>query len=110
MYTIRYPEFKVTDSKWVIRQTGCYHKSNLALNQNLFILFNPMPNSKAHSSLTEYILGKYEDIQTQPMSFHALLFRTYFPAWRQYIAFHEKALLPIVNSQLVMSERNRIND
>lgn len=96
-YTIRYPEYKPSDEEWTIRQSGIYHRLNHKTKQNLYIVFNPTPNSKLHQSL----LSKLQANDSKPPSpfwLHQTLFTTYVPAWRHYVASLERRFLPIANT------------
>lgn len=95
---MRYPEYKPKDDKWAIRQSGIYHRFNTATSQSVFVLFNPTPDSKVHCKADEWLLNHREEAGTEPFWLHRLLFSTYFPAWRQYIAALERKFLPVANS------------
>ncbi|KOS44430.1 hypothetical protein ACN38_g4675 [Penicillium nordicum] len=99
-YTIRYPEYKPQDDKWVIRQTGIYHRYDKTSSQSLYVLFNPTPQSKAHSQADNLLRNFCPKVESDPFWLHQVLFDTYFPAWRNYIAVHEQRLLPLAGSTI----------
>lgn len=94
-YTIRYPEYKLSDEEWTIRQSGIYHRLNRKTGQSLHVLFNPTPKSKLYQSLLAQLQTNDEK---SPAWLHQTLFATYIPAWRQYIASLERRFLPIANT------------
>ncbi|KGO69020.1 hypothetical protein PITC_078450 [Penicillium italicum] len=99
-YTIRYPEYRPQDDKWVIRQTGIYHRYDKTSSQSLFVLFNPTPQSQAHSQAENLLRNFCPEVESDPFWLHHLLFATYFPAWRKYIAVHEQRFLPLAGSTI----------
>ena len=94
-YTIRYPQFKESQNKWAIRQSAVYHCYNTHTGQSVFILFSPMPNSLAERKARQYLDGGHA-VMNNPFWLHEVVFSSYFPAWRQYIANLERQFLPIV--------------
>ncbi|KAK3381855.1 hypothetical protein B0H63DRAFT_214704 [Podospora didyma] len=97
-YTVRYPEYKTADAKWVIRQTGLYHRFNAKTCSSTYVLLSPTPNSKLHQEAAAFLSTLTQGPETEPFWLHRLLFATYFPAWRRYIAALERQFLPIANS------------
>ncbi|XXH05951.1 hypothetical protein Hte_012394 [Hypoxylon texense] len=94
-YTIRYPELKPSSGTWAIRQSGLYFRIDTSTSQTVSVLFSPTPNSAAHQKIEKFLLGIDGSTASQsPMHIHQILVATYFPAWRQYIAFLERKLLP----------------
>uniref|UniRef100_A0A9P7QVZ0 CorA-like transporter domain-containing protein n=2 Tax=Colletotrichum scovillei TaxID=1209932 RepID=A0A9P7QVZ0_9PEZI len=104
-YTIRYPEYKSEEDTWVIRQTGVYHRCDAASRQSLFIMINPTPNSQASSRAMEWLSSSVAaDPETEtddPVWLHKLVFETYLPAWRFYIASMERQFLPLSYKTLI---------
>ncbi|KAJ5899209.1 Mg2+ transporter protein CorA-like/Zinc transport protein ZntB [Penicillium taxi] len=97
-YTLRYPECKdANKSKWVIRQSGVYHRYNTKTFQSLFILFSPTPNSRAHCEAREWLQNFETKIGTDHFWLHRLLFSIYFPEWRGYIVSLERRFLDPAN-------------
>ncbi|KAH7026590.1 uncharacterized protein B0I36DRAFT_366134 [Microdochium trichocladiopsis] len=94
-YTVRYPEFKQTDSKWAIRQSGVCHSYDRQTSQHLFVLFSPTPHSALQEQAERYLASKSEASQASAFWMHQLLFSTYYPNWRKYIASEEQVFLPI---------------
>ncbi|KAK1673953.1 hypothetical protein BDP55DRAFT_194727 [Colletotrichum godetiae] len=100
-YTLRYPEHKPDLDKWVIRQTGVYHRCDSTSGQTLFIMFNPVPNAKASITAAEWLSSRVGGSETDPVWLHKILLETYFPAWRFYIASLERQFLPLSYNTLV---------
>ncbi|KAK7989380.1 pho87 protein [Apiospora arundinis] len=98
LYTLRYPEFKMSDGKWVLRQSGLYHRYNTTTSQSLYILLNPMPRSQLQERVSAYLQEHSQETLTDPFWLHRLLLSTHLPAWRHYIAAQEKMFLPMANS------------
>ncbi|KAJ5955057.1 hypothetical protein N7501_009336 [Penicillium viridicatum] len=97
-YTLRYPEYKPQENAWVIRQTGIYHRYDKTTCQSLFVLFNPTPQSKAHSDAENLLRNLCPEVESDPFWLHRVLFTTYFPTWRKYIAVQEQRFLPLARS------------
>ncbi|KAK7964949.1 hypothetical protein PG996_000689 [Apiospora saccharicola] len=98
LYTLKYPEFKASDGKWVLRQSGLYHRYNTSTSQSLYILLNPMPRSQMQERLLSHLRDHSQASLTDPFWLHRLLLSTHLPAWRHYIAAQEKLFLPKANS------------
>jgi hypothetical protein len=94
---LKYPEYKSRTNEWVIRQTGIHHRFNSTTGQSVYVLFNPVPSSKVHLAAQERLRDNSQETKTEPFWLHRILFATYFPAWRQYIAALEREFLPIAN-------------
>ncbi|KAI1102619.1 hypothetical protein F4804DRAFT_312486 [Jackrogersella minutella] len=99
-YTIRYPELKPNGEQWVIRQSGLYYRHDTSTSQTVSVLFSPTPNSAAHQKIEGFLLRTDSSSRPlfDPCHIHEILFETYFPAFRQYIASLELKLLPITNT------------
>ncbi|KAI0135119.1 hypothetical protein F4814DRAFT_443942 [Daldinia grandis] len=95
-YTIRYPELKPNGGNWAIRQSGLYYRFHASSNQTVSVLFSPTPNSAAHQKIEDFLLGINRGSRNSlvPWLIHKVLFSVYFPAWREYLAFLERKLLP----------------
>ena len=78
-----------------MRQSAVYHCYNIRTGQSVFILFNPLPNSLAEQQAKQY-LARGLSVTNNPFWLHEVVFASYFPAWRQYIADLERKFLPIV--------------
>lgn len=96
-YTIRYPEFKASQGTWIIRQSGIYQRFNNETNQNLCILFNPIPGSKLHRVAQDCVSKVSRNALKDVFWLHKQVFNTYFSFWRLYNVYLEKRLLPIAN-------------
>ncbi|KAH0439447.1 hypothetical protein CcaCcLH18_02924 [Colletotrichum camelliae] len=94
-YTIRYPEFKAESNKWVIRQTGVYHRINFKTSQSLCVLINPMPGANANQKAQDWLFDHSRDTDFDPVWLHRVLHETYLPSWRSYIAHFERQFLPM---------------
>ncbi|KAJ5839581.1 Mg2+ transporter protein CorA-like/Zinc transport protein ZntB [Penicillium rubens] len=99
-YTVRYPEYKPQEDKWVIRQTGIYHRYDKTSSQSLFVLFKPTPQSKAHSQAESLLRNLCPEVESDLFWLHRVLFATYFPTWRKYIAVQEQRFLPLGRSAI----------
>ncbi|KAI0909263.1 hypothetical protein F4823DRAFT_625011 [Ustulina deusta] len=95
-YTLRYPEFKEKENRWALHQSGIYHWFNQKTNQHFLLLLSPLPNSAAHVSIENQLLNRRQSVLDDPLWAQGLLFSTYIPAWRQYIAWLEGRLIPII--------------
>ncbi|KAK1465215.1 hypothetical protein CMEL01_12570 [Colletotrichum melonis] len=105
-YTIRYPEYKSEEDTWVIRQTGVYHRCDAASRQSLFIMINPTPNSQASDRAIEWLSSRNSAAGSEAEThdhvwLHKLVFETYLPAWRFYIASMERQFLPLSYKTLI---------
>lgn len=96
-YTVRYPVFKTSENRWVLRQSGIYNRVNTETAQSLYVLVNPEANSKVHTQAQEFLRNYDGDGPVDPFWLHKMLLSTYMPSWRQYIAWLERKLLPTVN-------------
>ncbi|KAF5576378.1 zinc transport [Fusarium pseudocircinatum] len=95
-YTIRYPEFKASQGTWIIRQSGIYQRFNHETQQNLCILFNPIPGSRLHQLVQDCVSKVSRNALKDVFWLHKEVFNTYFSFWRLYNVYLEKKLLPIV--------------
>lgn len=101
-YTIRYPEFKEQNGQWVIRQTGIYHRFDNSTGKSLYLLFNPTPNSTAHTNAIGFMAScAGSSTYASPVWLHQLVTSTYLPTWRQYIAAQERDFLRIVRHPIL---------
>ncbi|KAK8056453.1 hypothetical protein PG993_001680 [Apiospora rasikravindrae] len=98
LYTLKYPEFKLSEGKWVLRQSGLYHRYDTTTSQSLYILLNPMPRSQMQERVAAHLRDHPHTILVDTFWLHRLLLSTHLPAWRQYIAAQEKEFLPKANS------------
>ncbi|KAI3551427.1 hypothetical protein CABS03_01486 [Colletotrichum abscissum] len=105
-YTIRYPEYKPEEDTWVIRQTGVYHRCDAASRQSLFVMINPTPDSQASNRAIEWLSSRNGAAGSETEThdhvwLHKLVFETYLPAWRFYIASMERQFLPLSYKTLI---------
>jgi hypothetical protein len=77
-----------------------YHRYDQTSSQSLFVLFNPTPQSKAHSEAENLLRNLCSEVESDPFWLHRILFGAYFPAWRKYIAAQEQRFLPLANSAI----------
>ncbi|KAI0514629.1 hypothetical protein F5B22DRAFT_656612 [Xylaria bambusicola] len=105
-YTLRYPEFKEKENQWALRQSGIYQRFNKRTNQHFLLLFSPLPNSATHAKIWNQLRNEHPWTSHGPFWVHAILFSTYFPTWRQYMAWLEGRLIPITNLTMI-AEINR---
>ncbi|KAK0719272.1 hypothetical protein B0H67DRAFT_485871 [Lasiosphaeris hirsuta] len=96
-YTVKYPEYKASEDRWVIRQSGIWHRYDGHTGQSTFVLFSPTPDSKGHQQATRWLLDHTRP-ETEPFWLHRILFSAYSPAWRLYLAHLERSFLPIANT------------
>ncbi|KAI0114529.1 hypothetical protein GGR51DRAFT_556391 [Nemania sp. FL0031] len=99
--TVRYPEFKEAENRWALRQSGIYYRFDQKTNQQFLLLLSPMPNSAAHRKIESQVLNRLQSVSNDPFWAHRLMFSTYIPAWRRYIAWLEGRLIPITNLTLI---------
>lgn len=95
-YTMKYPEYKEKDKKWVIRQSGIFQRYDTESDNNLLVLFSPNPDSKVHRAAESYLCDNI--VQDEPLWLHKLLFEAHAHSWRGYIAMEESKLLPMVST------------
>jgi len=94
-YTMKYPEFKTSDGQWAIRQSGIFHSFNNTTSKSVYVLFSPELRSALQEQATTYLSG-VSTLEAIPDAWlHQLLFSTYIPNWRKYIASEESVFLPI---------------
>lgn len=109
---MRYPEFKAHENRWTQRQTGIYHRFNEDTGQHFILLISPLPNSLGHRKIEEQLLNFDQPFPMDDLWVHSVLFSNYLPPWRQYMAWLENLLLPIVrepSSCPPQYEANNIN-
>ncbi|KAI0421847.1 hypothetical protein F5X98DRAFT_370475 [Xylaria grammica] len=100
-YTLRYPEFNKEENRWALRQSGIYHRFNQKTTQQFFLLLSPLPNSAAHRNIENQLLNRMQSASDDPFWIHGLMFSTYIPTWRQYMAWLEARLIPITNLTMI---------
>ncbi|KAK7951620.1 uncharacterized protein PG986_007348 [Apiospora aurea] len=98
LYTLKYPEFKTSEGKWVLRQSGLYHRYDTKTSQSVYVLMNPMPRSQLQEQVSTHLRAHPHTTLVDAFWLHRLLISTHLPAWRHYIAAQEKEFLPKANS------------
>jgi len=98
------PKTKDRDEKWVVRHTAICHRFNADTLQNVIVLFNPAPNSKAHKLAEEYLLSLRHEPAKSQYHLHQILIAAYVPGWRRYMATQELEALPIVSRILLPTQ------
>lgn len=90
----------------MLRQSGIFHRLNTETSQSLFVLLNPEANSKLHAQAQDFLRAyDQEDGPVDPFWLHKMLYSTYMPSWRQYIAWLERKFLPTVSPRTLISRR-----
>ncbi|OAA64897.1 Mg2+ transporter protein, CorA-like/Zinc transport protein ZntB [Cordyceps fumosorosea ARSEF 2679] len=99
LYSIRYPEFKESEKKWAIRQTGICHRINTETRQNILLLLTPTPKSSSHDALYEHLTNPSNQYTNNTwFSLHDVLLKTHLSAWRSFNKACEAEFLPISNN------------
>jgi hypothetical protein len=83
---------------WVIRQTAVYQKYNIETNQSTWIFLNPTTDCAFQKRLATLLRNPTQVLafRRQPLLVHNVLFGTFFPLWRDYLAYYERKVLTIV--------------
>lgn len=83
---------------WAIRQTAVYQKYDTETNRSTWIFFNPTLDCAFQERLTALLRNpsQVQAFKSQPLLIHNILFGTFFPQWRDYLAHHERKILTIV--------------
>ncbi|KAF4585777.1 Mg2+ transporter protein, CorA-like/Zinc transport protein ZntB [Ophiocordyceps camponoti-floridani] len=97
-YSLRYAEYKSNQDEWTIRQSAVYHRLDLVSQTSLFILFSPTPEARAYGLIDARLRASTVSEPLDTVSLHQVLFSAYLPAWRRYIASHERRFLPMANT------------
>jgi hypothetical protein len=72
---------------WPVRQLGVFHRFNPKTKTSLWILLNPMPNSRVQQRLDDSVLQQnwlkdsYPDLQ----QLHLMVISSYIHNWRWYL-------------------------
>ncbi|KAI9369536.1 hypothetical protein BJX61DRAFT_519053 [Aspergillus egyptiacus] len=104
VYIFRYAVEKPVEEKgmdnWVIRQTGLYHKYDIASKDSTLVLFHPRAECEFQRRLMHFLQSPSERacLHRNPLLIHSILFGTFFPVWRDYLKHLEILMLPIANS------------
>lgn len=102
-YIFKYAFQKTTEDEatsWVIRQTGVYQQYNRSTNASTWIFLHPTRDCRFQQRLNNALTSpsQYEKLQQHPLLLHNILFTTYFPNWRDYLAYCQSRVLPIVSN------------
>ncbi|KAF9890502.1 hypothetical protein FE257_005907 [Aspergillus nanangensis] len=95
-------------ASWVVRQTGVYQKYDRDTNHSTWIFLHPSTDCPFQRRLRED-LGSADQcakFRQHPFLIHNMLFSTYFPNWRAYLAHHQAQVLPMSPAGLA----DRVND
>jgi hypothetical protein len=96
-YVMKYAACKSVED-WVIRQTAVYQKYNIETNQSTWIFLNPTTDCAFQKRLATLLQNPTQVLafHRQPLLVHNVLFGTFFPLWRDYLAYYERKVLTIV--------------
>jgi hypothetical protein len=100
-YVMKYAYFKSVEEgfdPWGIRQTAVYQKYDTGTNQSTWIFINPITDCAFQKRLATILQNPVQVLafKRQPLLIHNVLFGTYFPLWRDYLAYYERKVLTIV--------------
>lgn len=98
---MKYASCKSVEEKmdpWVIRQTAVYQKYDTENNQSTWIFLNPTTDCPFQKRLASLLRNPDQvlTLKLQPLLIHNVLFGTFFPLWRDYLAYYERKILTIV--------------
>lgn len=104
-YTFKYAAQKNVDDErdpWSLRQTGIYQSYNLRTKQSTFICLHPTKEPPFQSRLRQHLTSPDEcsRIRAHPLLLHNILFASYFPIWRDYMAYYENRILTLSNTAM----------
>ncbi|KAJ5160877.1 uncharacterized protein N7482_007881 [Penicillium canariense] len=98
---------------WVIRQTAVYQKYDTETNQSTWIFLNPTPDCVFQKRLATLLQIPRQVLafKRQPLLIHNVLSGTFFPLWRDYLAYYERKVLTIANTNMAqrIEEELRVN-
>ncbi|KAF4241730.1 hypothetical protein CNMCM8980_002254 [Aspergillus fumigatiaffinis] len=111
-YVMKYAACKSIED-WVIRQTAVYQKYNIETNQSTWIFLNPTTDCAFQKRLATLLRNPTQVLafRRQPLLVHNVLFGTFFPLWRDYLAYYERKVLTIANTNMAqrLEEELRVN-
>lgn len=106
MYTLKYAEEngRSRGNKYSIRQTAIYHQYSTD-DTHLWIILHPKNNTAFYTSLRNALLVNrgVSQLKKNPLGFHALLFSSYAPNWKQYLSHLSQDFLDSVRSKFFWS-------
>ncbi|KAF7593744.1 hypothetical protein BBP40_010920 [Aspergillus hancockii] len=115
-YTFKYAFKKIDNDKpesWSTRQTGVYQKYDIKKKHSTWIFMNPNKECLFQKRLTQLLLSQIycSQLKEHPLLIHNILFATFLPNWRDYLAAYEARVLPVSNTTMVerIQDTLRIN-
>lgn len=98
---MKYAACKCVEEKmdpWVIRQTAVYQKYDTETNQSTWIFFNPTTDCAFQKRLATLLQTPDQVLafKRQPLLIHNVLSGSFFPLWRDYLAYYDHKVLTIV--------------
>ncbi|KAJ5668871.1 hypothetical protein N7462_009941 [Penicillium macrosclerotiorum] len=116
VYVLKYPVCRSVEGgmdPWAIRQTAVYQKYETDTNRSTWIFLNPTLDCVFQERLTRLLRNPslVQAFKIQPLLIHNILFGTFFPLWRDYLAHHERKILTIANTNMAqrLEEELRLN-
>ncbi|KAG2419116.1 hypothetical protein HFD88_002220 [Aspergillus terreus] len=99
-YVFKYAFQKPTEdgvSSWVLRTTGVYQKYDQKTKSSTWIFMHPTTDCPFQRRLTDALVStdQYARLMEHPLLMHNILFATYFPNWRDYLAYNQARVLPV---------------
>ncbi|KAA8645038.1 uncharacterized protein ATNIH1004_009249 [Aspergillus tanneri] len=113
-YIFKYAFPKAKDNKteaWALRQTGVYHKYDSEIDQSTWIFMNPTKSCLFQERLGQMRLSSEYDtaFKIHPLLVHHILFTTFFPNWRDYLASYEARVLAVSNTTTTQRVQETLN-
>jgi hypothetical protein len=109
-YSVRYPEQRMAaggpEAKWVMRQSAVLVQQQP--QKTLAVIINPMPQSLFLSAVRGHLEGRGARAAADTDWIHALLFKTYMPSWRWYLASIEEKLSRLVSLSPLVGESDMV--
>jgi hypothetical protein len=101
-YSFKYAFQKVESDKpesWSMRQTGVYQKYDIKSKHSTWIFMNPTKECLFQKRLMQLLLSPSHcaKLKDHPLLIHSILFATFFPNWRDYLAVYETRVLTVVS-------------
>lgn len=100
---IKYPFYKSVEEgfdPWTVRQTAVYQKYDTETNQSTWIFLNATTDCAFQKRLATLLRNPAQMLafKRQPLLIHNVLLGSFFPLWRDYLAYYERKVLTIVRS------------
>ncbi|KAB8227117.1 uncharacterized protein BDW43DRAFT_317117 [Aspergillus alliaceus] len=104
-YIFKYAFQKFSNDKpesWSIRQTGVYQKYDLTTKHSTWIFMNPTKDCLFQQRLMKALLSPNHCslLKSHPLLIHNILFATFFPNWRDFLACYEARVLTVSNTTM----------